>query len=146
MSRCTLASGAQMNVKLPQLVGQKLQAVGAVSEESAPVTLRVNCQGAVNVYTTLTDAANPSNDGTVLSALPGSTSHGIGLQIYKQVSETPLNFGPDSAVKGNKNQWLAGQVTDGSLSIPLVARYVKTAPTFTPGSLDASATFTFSYQ
>ncbi|MET3212879.1 UNVERIFIED_ORG: type 1 fimbria pilin [Burkholderia territorii] len=145
-SGCTLTSGAQVNVKLPQLAGNKLQTVGAVSNESAPVTLQVNCQGAVNVYTTLTDAANPANDGTVLSALPGSTSRGIGLQIYKQGSETPLHFGPDSAVKGNRNQWLAGQVTDGSLSIPLVARYVKTAQTFTPGSLDASATFTFSYQ
>lgn len=145
-SGCTLTSGAQTNVKLPQLVGNKLKAVGAVSDESAPVTLRVNCQGAVKVYTTLTDAANPANEGTILSAHPGSTSRGVGLQIYKQGSETPLNFGPDSAVKGNTNQWLAGQVTDGSLSIPLVARYVKTAQTFTPGSLDASATFTFSYQ
>ncbi|WP_158361631.1 fimbrial protein [Burkholderia pyrrocinia] len=145
-SGCTLTSGAQTNVKLPQLVGNKLKAVGAVSDESAPVTLRVNCQGAVNVYTTLTDAANPANEGTILSAHPGSTSRGVGLQIYKQGSETPLHFGPDSAVKGNTNQWLAGQVTDGSLSIPLVARYVKTAQTFTPGSLDASATFTFSYQ
>ncbi|WP_232449599.1 fimbrial protein [Burkholderia ubonensis] len=145
-SGCTLTSGAQTNVRLPKLVGNTLKAVGAVSLESAPVTLRVNCQGAVNVYTTLTDAANPANEGPILSALPGSTSRGVGLQIYKQSSDTPLHFGPDSAVKGNPNQWLAGQVTDGNLSIPLVARYVKTAETFTPGSLDASATFTFSYQ
>ncbi|WP_157649895.1 fimbrial protein [Burkholderia ubonensis] len=145
-SGCTLTSGAQVNVKLPQLVANKLQTVGAVSNESVPVTLRVNCQGAVNVHTTLTDAANPSNDGTILSALHGSTSRGVGLQIYQQGSETPLHFGPDSAVKGNRNQWLAGRVTDSSLSIPLVARYVKTEQTITPGALDASATFTFSYQ
>lgn len=145
-SGCTLTSGKQMNIKLPQLVGNKLQAVGAVSDEAAPVTLRVDCQGAVNVYATLSDVANQANEGTILSALPGSTSRGIGLQIYRQGSETPLHFGPDSAVKGNKNQWLAGTVTDASLSIPLVARYVKTAETFTPGSLDAGATFTFSYQ
>lgn len=145
-SGCTLTSGAQMNVKLPQLVGNKLQTVGAVSDESAPVTLRVDCQGAVNVYATLTDVADQANEGPILSTLPGSTSRGIGLQIYRQGSETPLRFGPDSAVKGNKNQWLAGGVTDGGLSIPLVARYVRTAQTFTPGSLDAGATFTFSYQ
>ncbi|MBR8068309.1 type 1 fimbrial protein [Burkholderia cenocepacia] len=143
---CTLTSGKQMNVKLPQLVGQKLQTVGAVSDEAARVTLNLNCDGTVNVYTTLTDAANPANEGTILNALPGSTSSGIGLQIYKQGSGTPINFGPDSAVKGNKNQWLAGRVTNGSLSIPLEARYVKTAPTFKPGSLEASATVTFSYQ
>ena len=145
-SGCTLTSGKQMNIKLPQLVGNKLQAIGAVSDEAAPVTLRVDCQGAVNVYATLSDVANQANEDTILSALPGSTSRGIGLQIYKQGSETPLHFGPDSAVKGNKNQWLAGTVTDASLSIPLVARYVKTAETFTPGSLNAGATFTFSYQ
>lgn len=145
-SGCTVTSGAQMNVKLPQLVGNKLQAVGAVSDESAPVTLRVDCQGAVNVHATLTDVADQANEGTILSALPGSTSRGIGLQIYREGSETPLRFGPDSAAKGNKNQWLAGRVTGGGLSIPLVARYVKTAQTFTPGSLDAGATFTFSYQ
>ncbi|UEP51588.1 fimbrial protein [Burkholderia ambifaria] len=145
-SGCTVTSGAQMNVKLPQLVGNKLQTVGAVSDESAPVTLRVDCQGAVNVHATLTDVADQANEGTILSALPGSTSRGIGLQIYREGSETPLRFGPDSAAKGNKNQWLAGRVTGGGLSIPLVARYVKTAQTFTPGSLDAGATFTFSYQ
>ncbi|WP_423369622.1 fimbrial protein [Burkholderia sp. LMG 32019] len=68
---------------------------------------------------------------------------------YTQGSATPLGFGPDSSKKWNTNQWLAGTLTessDGNLTIPLFAKYVKTEPKITPGSVNARASFTLSYQ
>ncbi|AJG19346.1 hypothetical protein RR42_m1951 [Cupriavidus basilensis] len=58
-----------------------------------------------------------------------------------------MNFGPDSSVKGNKNQWLAGRSASGGvISVPLEARYIKTAETIKPGAMSALSTITFSYQ
>ncbi|MBR7945627.1 fimbrial protein [Burkholderia cenocepacia] len=122
--------------------------VGSKRSATFPANpLRVACQGKVSVYVTLTDINQPANTGNVLSLSPESKASGVGIQLFKQDSSNPLGFGPDSSAKGNTNQWLAGQVSNGgTVSIPLVAKYIKTSPTVTPGTVSARASFTFSYQ
>ncbi|MCW5140957.1 fimbrial protein [Burkholderia cenocepacia] len=109
------------------------------------------CSGGVagtstNAYVTLTDTTTPDNTSTTLSLTKDSMASGVGIQILK--NGTPLGFGPDSAAVGNTNQWYAGTITQGqaNLKIPLSARYVQTGETVTPGSANARATFTLSYQ
>ncbi|KVE08179.1 adhesin [Burkholderia anthina] len=99
-----------------------------------------------NAYMTLTDATMPSNTSTTLSLTPQSTASGIGVQIMR--GDAPVGFGPDSAAVGNANQWQMGTVAQGqaNLTVPLTARYVQTGSQITPGSADARATFTMSYQ
>ncbi|WP_232515278.1 fimbrial protein [Burkholderia ambifaria] len=99
-----------------------------------------------NAHVTLTDSTNPNNTSTTLSLTKESTASGVGLQIMK--GDTLVGFGPDSAAVGNTNQWQVGTVMQGqaNLTIPLAARYVQTGSKITPGSTDARATFTMSYQ
>jgi len=144
---CSLTSATQSDITLPQLLASRLASIGDVSDASGTTSLRVNCKQATSVYMTLTDVAMPTNTGNVLSLAPESQATGVGIQLFKQGSSTPLGFGPDSSMKGNTNQWLAGTLTgSGNLTIPLVAKYVKTAPKITPGQVKARASFTLSYQ
>ncbi|WP_179235982.1 fimbrial protein [Burkholderia sp. AU28863] len=146
---CSLTSSTQSDIALPQLLATRLASIGDVSDASGTTSLRVNCKQPTSVYVTLTDVVTPTNTGNVLSLAPDSGATGVGIQFFKQGSSTPLGFGPDSSQKGNTNQWLAGTLTGssgGNLTIPLVAKYVKTEPKITPGSVKARASFTLSYQ
>ncbi|WP_458763796.1 fimbrial protein [Cupriavidus basilensis] len=146
---CTITSGAANTVVMPQLVTYSLKAVGDVSAtKSAPFSLGLKCDGSVSVYATLTDATDPANTSNILSLAKNSTAAGLGIQIMKKGTTIPLNFGPDSAAKGNKNQWLVGtSAASGSvISVPFEARYIKTEETIKPGTMSALSTITFSYQ
>ena len=146
---CTITSGAANTVVMPQLVTYSLKAVGDVSAtKSAPFSLGLKCDAGVSVYATLTDATDPANTSNILSLAKNSTAAGLGIQIMKKGTTIPLNFGPDSAAKGNKNQWLVGtSVASGSvISVPFEARYIKTEETIKPGAMSALSTITFSYQ
>ncbi|WP_160172267.1 fimbrial protein [Cupriavidus sp. SK-3] len=146
---CTITSGATNTVVMPQLVTYSLKVVGDVSAaKSAPFSLGLKCDAGVSVYATLTDATNPANTGNILSLAKNSTATGLGIQIMKQGTNSPLNFGPDSAAKGNTNQWLVAKsaASGGVISVPFEARYIKTAETIKPGAMSALSTITFSYQ
>lgn len=144
---CSLTSGTHNTIPLPGIYGGALKAVGDVSDASKNLSVSVACRGKVSVHVTMTDINQPANTGNTLSLSPTSGASGVGVQLFRQGNATPIRFGPDSAAKGNTNQWFVDEVNDGgTVTIPLVAKYVKTAPTITPGTVDARASFTFSYQ
>jgi type 1 fimbria pilin len=123
----TLASRS-CSVTTPS-VAQSLPTVspGSLNSGSSGATsfsLGVNCASGVKVYVTLTDASNVSNTSTTLGLTPGSTATGIGLQIL--TGSTLIAYGPDSAIAGNLNQWLAGTSAGGPMNIPLIVRYART--------------------
>ncbi|MDR5783746.1 fimbrial protein [Caballeronia sp. LZ065] len=128
---------------LPRAFSKNLPSVGATTGDTT-LSLGLNCPAGVKVGLTLTDAVNPANRSSTLSLAPGSSAAGVGLQIVN--GETPLSFGPDSAVAGTVNQWIAGTSTGGAMQVPLTARYVRTSTTLVPGSVNGKATFTMSYQ
>jgi type 1 fimbria pilin len=106
--------------------------------------LSVSCPSGINVNVTLADASDPSNRSTTLGLASGSSATGVGLRILR--GSIPVAFGPDSAVAGNTNQWLAGTATGGVMNIPLTVQYVRTSGEWTPGTVKGLATFTMSYQ
>lgn len=111
-----------------------------------PVSLGLTCPSAVpKVLITLTDNVSPTNVSNILSTKTDSTSSGVKLQILDQAGK-PVMFGPDSSLAGNTNQWLVGQATPGLMNIPLTVRYIQTAQTIKPGTVNGVATFTMSYQ
>jgi type 1 fimbria pilin len=114
------------------------------SAGATPFNISLNCVKGTNVNLTLTDASDVSNRSTMLSLSPDSTAAGVGLQILN--GSVPIAFGPDSADIGNTNQWSVGAASGGTMSIPLTARYIRTAGPLTPGIVKGLATFTMSYQ
>ncbi|VWB36388.1 type-1 fimbrial protein subunit A [Burkholderia lata] len=101
-------------------------------------------QGATTrMFITLTDATNAGNRGNVLGLTPNSTAKGVGVRIMNK--STPVSFGPDSSAAGTPNQWFVTETGNRGVDIPLTARYVRTG-NITPGTADAIATFTMSYQ
>ncbi len=98
------------------------------------------------MFLTLTDAVSPGNRSSNLSLLPGpATASGVSVQILRG-DGTPVSYGPDSAETGNPNQWQVGEFGNVIVTIPFKARYIQTATSVRPGSANAAATFTMSYQ
>ncbi|RQT12936.1 hypothetical protein DF044_15800 [Burkholderia contaminans] len=146
---CKITSGKARTVPLPSLYAGSLKAIGDVAPaKSAPFSFDLQCDANLGIYATLSDVTNPANTSDVLSLGRGSGASGIGIQIMKQGTDTPLRFGPDSSAKGNTNQWLVGRSSTANtkLSVPFEARYVKTAEKITPGTVEALGSITFSYQ
>ncbi|MGK8206179.1 fimbrial protein [Burkholderia cenocepacia] len=144
---CKVISGDGNNVMLPRAITYDFKEVGATSAVSSSFAVGLKCDTTLAVHATLTDASDRSNTSNVLSLAPGSTASGFGLQIFRDKSSTPLAFGPESSTKGNLNQWLAGTANAyETMLIPFTVRYVKTDETVGPGSVNARALITFSYQ
>ncbi|SPB12856.1 type-1 fimbrial protein subunit A [Caballeronia novacaledonica] len=136
-------SQASVSVDLPTADSNNLGSIGATTAPKA-FALTLSCQTGSIVLITLTDSVNPANRGTALQLAPGSTAAGVGIQILNSAG-TPVSFGADSAAPGNTNQWSIGTSPDGTLQVPLTARYVRTG-SVTAGTVKALATFTMSYQ
>ncbi len=147
---CKLTSGAINDVVLPRVVTTSFpDSIGAVSGgAAASFSMQLNCDRDVQVYATMTDATNPANTGSALSTTSQSTAGGVGIQISRPNEATPVSFGPDSSDKGNVNQWYVGTspATGGGVTLPLIAKYVRTGTKVTAGTVQARSTITFSYQ
>lgn len=141
---CTVKNTSP-SVTLAPIAKGSLGGVGSTAG-SGSVSLDLNCpSNSTKVYVTLTDNTVPTNRGSTLSASTSSTASGVGFQILDSTG-TPIKYGPDSAVAGNTNQWFAGQSVTGAMSIPLTVKYIQTATTVNPGTVNGVATFTMSYQ
>jgi type 1 fimbria pilin len=138
---CTVQN-SPIAVNLATVNFSGLPAIGATAGDKA-FSVVLNCPATVSVSMTFTDVVAPDNRTNVLSLSKASSAAGVGYQIV--YNAVPVNFGPDSSVAGNLNQVSIGTVSTGGVTIPFVARYVRTGK-ITPGSADANATFTMSYQ
>ncbi|WP_233809511.1 fimbrial protein [Paraburkholderia sp. HP33-1] len=138
-----------IQVPLGSVPLKSFSGVGSTSPIQPSFNIALSCAGGsdgvvTSVYTTLTDQTNPANESNTLSLSASSTASGIGIQVLN--GNNVISYGPDSAVVGNPNQWLAGSTGNGAFNIPLTARYVQTAPNVTAGTANGIATFTMSYQ
>ncbi|HEY2752168.1 fimbrial protein [Phenylobacterium sp.] len=97
-----------------------------------------------SVYVTLTDQTSPGNTSDILSLTPTSTAAGVGIQVLN--GGVPVHYGlaPD-VIGGDASQWFAGSAGNGTFTIPLTARYIRTLPVAKPGSANGVAIFTISY-
>jgi type 1 fimbria pilin len=140
-STCNVTTSS---IQVPLLSGvspTSLASTGATAGATR-FSIGLNCTAPANAYLSLSDASDPTNRSTVLSAAPSSTTKGVGVQISSE--STVLSFGPTTAEKG-MTATLMTKMQAGANLIPLIARYVRTGPV-SPGKLSAMATFTLSYQ
>ncbi|TDY46487.1 type 1 fimbria pilin [Paraburkholderia rhizosphaerae] len=133
-----------IQVTMPQANTRDLPSTGSTSG-ATPFNLSLNCDAGVLVAVTLTDVTTPSNRSTTLTLTPDSTAKGVGYQIA--YAGTPISFGADTSAAGNPNQiFVSPSPTAGGLfPVPLKASYIRTG-TINPGTANAKATFTMSYQ
>ncbi|WP_375336524.1 fimbrial protein [Caballeronia sp. EK] len=106
-------------------------AVAGARAFSLLLTCSTGATVSITVSITVTDSVDPANHGSTLQLASGSTAQGVGVQLLNS-SGAPIAFGPDSATPGNTNQWTVGASPNGTLQIPMTARYVRTG-TVSPG-------------
>ncbi|HBY9716921.1 TPA: type 1 fimbrial protein [Klebsiella aerogenes] len=143
-----VVQNTSISVPLGNVPATIFSGVGTYSS-SVPFDIVLSCSGGstgsyTDAYVTITDSTNPGNRSNILSLTSDSGAKGIGIQIL--AGSTLINYGPDSSVVGNTNQWSAGRISQGTSSfvIPLTARYVQTG-NIIPGEAVGIATFTMSY-
>lgn len=146
---CNVTSGLDAVVDMPAVTASSFGGVGSVSPQAAqPFSVKLDCEENVRVHATMTDANNPANVSNVLSLSPESTASGVGIRILRNNGTVPVRFGPDSSNPGNTNQWYITTTpsTGGRVTVPFVAKYVKSGKQVSTGSVKARSTITFSYQ
>ncbi|WP_130389308.1 fimbrial protein [Cupriavidus agavae] len=141
-ARSCSVSTPSIAVTLPTVVRSLLSPVGATAGETG-FQIGLTCDVGATVYVTLSDATTPGNRTDQLTLTSGSTARGVQLRITRPTGES-ISFGPDSALAGTVNQILVGP-SDSTSAIPLRVRYISTGEV-TPGTVNALATFTMSYQ
>jgi len=138
---CTVTT-PNIGVTLPTVVLSMLTPVGATAGETG-FQIGLTCDAGSTVYLTLSDATTPGNQTDLLTLTAASTARNVQLRITRATGET-ISFGPDSPMAGTVNQILIGPSSTTS-NIALRVRYISTG-TVTPGTVNALATFTMSYQ
>jgi len=143
------ASGCIINtpsvsVNLDDINVRALPSVGSTSP-AASFNIDVTCDANIALNAVLTDQTSPSNTSTAVSLTGDSSASGLGVEfLYNGVG--PLALGPDSSSSDTLNQFFIQSVAEAqTLSLPFQARYVRTGD-LVPGSANALASITFSYQ
>lgn len=130
-------------VTMPVASGRYLPSVDSTTGDTG-FNISLDCPSPVAVSMTFTDVVDAANVSDRLSLSKDSIAKGVGYQIvYKG---NAIKFGPESSAANNLNQFsVAPAGTVGALIIPFIARYIRTGP-ITPGTANANAIFTMSYQ
>lgn len=156
-STCTRTGATVQNIRLPDVSVSAFPAIGSTSGGGETARFSLKCDPGITMFATLTDANKASNTGDTLTNV--GSAKGIGVQLLQTSPSfsasncgrgVPCRFGPDSAAKGNTNQWQIGpnnsnNTAPSNPSISFQARYVRTGK-MQPGDVRAVSTITFSYQ
>jgi type 1 fimbria pilin len=142
-SGCTVGTKSA-SVDLGTLDIRTLPTVGSTSP-SGTFTVGLTCDANVAVNAVMTDQTTPSNTSSVVTLTGDSTASGVGVQFFYN-GTGPLMMGPDSSAAATTNQFFIQSTTAAqTLSLPFQAQYIRTGE-LVPGSANALASITFSYQ
>ena len=142
-SGCTVGTKSA-NVDLGTLDIRTLATVGSTSPSGA-FNVSLTCDANVAVSAVMTDQTTPSNTSSVVTLTGDSTASGVGVQFFYN-GTGPLMMGPDSSAAGTTNQFfIQSTAAAQTLSLPFQAQYIRTGE-LVPGSANALASITFSYQ
>ena len=143
---CSAAGDVNPKVSLGSYTANTSSGLGSGIGQTSPSTafnLQLNCEallsGTFDVMMQLDgDAAVGLSDVGVVSLNSTSTASGVGVQILNE-SQQPVALAAPYRVA-------AYPLSSALITVPLYARYYQTAATITPGSANAVATYTISYQ
>lgn len=145
-STCSVVTNP-IAVAMPDVHKADFGAIGdAAGTKSFNISL--NCPtGMSKVGLDFMDSTTPGNTSTVLTLAPGSTGGGLGYKIQYNSADvayaavTPATTGFVST----QNRINLGSVPSGVTNLPFTASYVRTGA-LQPGTINAQAIFTISYQ
>lgn len=161
ISSCTYSAG-DMTVKMPTV--SKTSFKGNNSEVYAGTFLlnlnqcgllgndgEVTVGNMSKIAVTFTDAKDPTNRTDKLNLLDNSSARGVKLRLYKSsntaIDTSPIKFGADSRVYNNENAHYIDYTPNAqTVSQRYIVKYVQDGNEITTGTVNATATFTFSYQ
>jgi len=142
-SGCVVATSGT-SVNLGQVNIRDLPNEGDTSADSA-FNIAMTCDADVSLYAVVSDQSDPGNSSTTLSLTGDSGAKGVGVQIFYNAIG-PLALGADSSAAGTANQFFIHSTSaQEQLNLPFSVRYVRTGP-LVPGTANALAGITFSYQ
>jgi len=142
-SGCTVGTKSA-NVDLGTIDIHTLPSVGSTSP-SGEFNVSLTCDENVAINAVMTDQTTPSNTSSVVTLTGDSTASGIGVQFFYN-GTGPLMMGPDSSSAGTTGQFFIQTTSSAqTLSLPFQAQYIRTGE-LVPGSANALASITFSYQ
>jgi len=121
-----------------------LPTVGSMSAAGS-FNVTLDCDANISVNAVLSDQTEPGNNSTAVSLTQDSTAGMLGVAFYYNGSG-PIPLGKDSSSAGTANQFHAiTTISAQSVTLPFEARYVRMGD-ITPGTANALASLTFSYQ
>jgi type 1 fimbria pilin len=128
-------NASAINVTLPAVSRQGFSGVGSVAG-TTPFQIGLTCSSGATLRMTLDTAAPVPGQTGVIAPSSGGAS-GIGVQVLDSSGVTPVSFGTATTI---------GATPNGALSIGYFARYYQTTSPVSAGAVNATATFTLSYQ
>lgn len=137
-STCTVSTGSQnLTVALPSVSANALGAVGATAGTTRFGINLTGCTSNLAVSATLSTSNAYTVNGVIAPTIGAGYASGVGIQILRADGITPVTF--DSAFP-------TGTTNGANYSFNLYARYYQTATPVTPGQVQATATYTLTYQ
>lgn len=142
-SGCTVDTKSA-SVDLGTLDVRTLPTEGSTSH-SGSFNVSLRCDANVAINAVMSDQTTPANTSSVVTLTGDSTASGVGVQFFYNGSG-PLMMGPDSPAAGTTNQFFIQSTSAAqTLTLPFQTRYIRTGA-LVPGSANALASITFSYQ
>jgi type 1 fimbria pilin len=139
---CT-AAGPSMQVRLPTVSRASLNSLNATSARTG-FNLGLSCEANAAPTVTMSDGSNPANGTDRLSLTADSTSSGIALQLLW--AKQPVVFSSSGSPGSGTAIKPASSAVAGQVNVPLEVQYIRNSASISPGTANAIATFTLSYQ
>ncbi|MGN6790088.1 MAG: fimbrial protein [Rhodanobacteraceae bacterium] len=126
-------------VTLPTVYASAFTSTGSTTGLT-PFNVQLNCPssaaGASLAITLATSSPVAGATGVIANTAGGGYAQNVGVQVLDS-NGNPIPFG--TAIS-------AGTVTAGNINVPLNARYYQTGASVTAGQVNATATYTITYQ
>lgn len=143
---CSVAGNANQEVPLGSYTASKSSGFGSgigQTSSAVPFAVQLNCEallsGTFDVMMQFNgDTVSGLSDSGVVALNSASTASGVGVQILNG-DRQPIALAAPFAVASYP-------LSNALVTVPLYARYYQTASTVTPGTANAVATYTLSYQ
>lgn len=139
---CTIST-PDVDIDLGEVDMHTLNSVNSTSELQN-FNVGLQCDANIAVHAVITDQTEPGNTSQVVSLTPDSTASGVGVQFLHDGNVVSL--GPDDSLNNAPGQFYITSTTQlETLLVPFQAHYIRTGE-LTPGTANALASITFSYQ
>lgn len=133
---CSVNTDSQtLNITLPTVSTNALPSATATAGRTG-FKINLSCQSGSNVSITLSTANAGAGTGVIAPSTGTGQAQNIGVQLLDG-SLSPVTFNSTKSL---------GATPNGTLSIPYYAQYYRTGSPITSGQVNATATYTLTYQ